>query len=379
MEMEKPLLKNILALGDNSTWAGSLSVIDRSVAGLLSSDFAERLKEIKRIYFTGCGTSLYAGQVGKYAMEHIAGIPSEAIPAHTLSHYYASDMLGKEVLVAGISATGTSDTVSEALKRSSAAGGLSLAITSNPDSNLAKAANAVVLSGNFDDRTVVKSKSYIYSLLTMYSLAAGIGKLNGKCGSEKAEKLRSRLGMAGARAEEFVSSQSDVLDRLAEKYHGAAKIFIIGAGPNLGTMEEAALKVVEMSRIYAECQELEDFMHGRFRVSDRINPFFILAPHGRSDERILDFLCTTHHIGCPTVVLTDRPTPELKTLATELVRMPEGLEEDLSPLLYILPFYLLGYRMGILKGHDPASRRYEDIIPQETYYRDYKEKLGGKV
>ena len=73
------MLKEMLeqpAVIENST-RGRIDLIGtRAVLGGLR-DVSERLKEIDRIIIVGCGSAYYAGLVGEYLFEELAGIPVE--------------------------------------------------------------------------------------------------------------------------------------------------------------------------------------------------------------------------------------------------------------------------------------------------------------
>ncbi len=51
-------------------------------------------------------------------------------------------------------------------------------------------------------------------------------------------------------------------------------VFIVGTGPNIGTVEEASLKVVEIAKMYSVSQEMENFLHGYDREVNESQPHF---------------------------------------------------------------------------------------------------------
>ena len=135
-----------------------------------------------------------------------------------------------------------------------------------------------------------------------------------------------------------------------------------------------------MAKLPAEAQELEDFFHGRLREVDPATPLFFIAPKGCSSGRVLDFLTATDHIQAPTVVLTDEVSEGIRTLGTHVIQMPGGvdmaggLDELLTPLLYIIPLHLFGYELALARGHDPNARRYP-IVPQRVRYGEKVEEV----
>jgi fructoselysine-6-P-deglycase FrlB-like protein len=146
-------------------------------------------------------------------------------------------------------------------------------------------------------------------------------------------------------------------------------VFVVGSGPNAGTAQEGALKVVEMSKLFADARELEDFAHGRFRVVDGSTPFLVVAPRGNASGKVLDFLTATSQVKAPTIVLTDEVSAGIRDLATHVVELPGGLTEVASPFLTIIPLYLFAYQLAFERGWDPMSRRYEGFFPQKMRYQ----------
>lgn len=359
MNTVHPMLTNIRALGDPATWQKSIDLADESLSAWL-----QKPHTFKRIYLLGHGSSLYNSLVGEYVLEHIARIPSRAIPAFAFSAYMEQRLLDAETLVIGISTTGESQSVCEALKRAHQAGSPVLAITAHQDSAITHSADAVLLTGGEDDQISVKTKSYVQALISLYSLALHLVRNPG----QKADWL-NQINLAAQGAQRFIQGGWEQIKQLAEKYSNAPKVFVLGTGPNLGTAEEASLKIIEMAKMYSECQELEDFFHGRLREVDQNSPIFFIAPHGAASQRVLDFLTVMNMVHAPAIVLTDQITAGIQRLATHVIQMPVSLDEFATPLLYILPMHIFGYEMALQRGYDPTARRY-NIVPQNVRYQE---------
>jgi len=364
MTADHPMLANILSLAEPSTWQTSLELAENAALPWLEGDCP-----VERVCFVGCGSSLYNGQVGKYFMEYLAHIPAEAVPAFTFAKYAEPALLGPPTLVIGISTTGGTQAVCEALDRARAAGSLTLAVTAQTGSPVTRCAEATLLTGGQNDRISVKTSSYVQALISLLVLATRLAEVRRAASPEKAKEWRSQVLKAAEGARAFLASQRSEIQALAEHFSGAERVFVLGAGPNAGTAEEASLKIIEMAKMHSECQEIENFLHGRLREVDQANPLFFIAPHGAASGRVLDFLTVTHHIQVPTVVLSEEITPGIQDLATHFIRMPGGLDEFATPLLYIIPMHLFGYEMALRRGYDPNARRY-NLTPQNVRYGD---------
>ena len=356
MNTVHPMLTNILALADSATWQKSIDLADEALSNWKGK------RDFKRIYLVGHGTSLYNGLVGEYIIEHIAGIPSKAVSAFAFSKYAEISLIETDTLVIGISTTGGTESVCDAMERAHQAGAFTLAITANAGTPVTEHADMVILTGGEDDQVSVKTKSYVQALIPLYMLAVNLA------GDPKAKDYwLSQINLAARGTEKFIKEGWEQVKQLAEGYANAPKVFVLGTGPNLGTAEEASLKVIEMAKLYSECQEMEDFFHGRLREVDQNSPMFFIAPHGRASDRVLDFLTVTDKIHAPSIVLTDKVTPPIQRLATHVIHIPAWLDEYATPLLYILPMHIFGYELALQRGYDPTARKY-NIIPQKVKY-----------
>jgi glucosamine--fructose-6-phosphate aminotransferase (isomerizing) len=358
---EHPMIQNILLLAQPDLWQHSMDLGEKSVGEWLRG----RQRDFERVYFVGHGSSLYNGQVGKYLVEHIAGIPAEAIPAFSFASYAETKLLGPKTLVVGISTTGGTKSVVEALARARAEGAPILTITAHDGTPISEGVEATILSGGEADTISVKTSSYVLAIVSIITLALGLAG----AGEAVRDEWRQQVREAGAGAANFLTRQRGEIQSLAGTFASASRVFVVGSGPNLGTAGEGALKVIEMAKMHAEAQELEDFFHGRLREVDQVNPMFFIAPGGRTSARVLDLLTVMKHVRSPSVVLTDVITPGIAELATHVIKMPVTLNEFATPLVYIIPLHLFGYEMALVRGYDPNVRRY-NIVPQNVCYGD---------
>src|SRR6266498_5668157 len=166
MNSVHPMFTNIRSLADLSAWQKSIDVAEAALSVWLKSP-----RTFRAIYLVGHGSSLYNSQVGEYVLEHIAGILSKAIPAFSFCSYAEQTLLDVQTLVIGISTTGETQSVCDALGRARAAGSSTLAITAHDGSRITHHADAVVLTGGEDDQISVKTKSYVQALIPIYLLA----------------------------------------------------------------------------------------------------------------------------------------------------------------------------------------------------------------
>jgi glucosamine 6-phosphate synthetase-like amidotransferase/phosphosugar isomerase protein len=355
------MLDNILSLSNPGSWEQSIQLSKSALTVWLKG----KRPGFERVVFVGHGSSLYNGQVGKYIVEHIAGIPAEAIPAFAFATYTEANILGPKALVVGISTTGGTQSVVDALARARAANSPTLVITAHAGSPVTQDADAVLLTGGDTDTLSVKTSSYVLALVPIYMLALALAGAGPR--ETLQAKWQAQITEAGAGAARFLKIQHDEVRSLAQTFAGASKIFVVGSGPNIGTAGELSLKIIEMAKMYTESQELEDFFHGRLREMDQVNPMILIAPSGRAGRRVLDFLTVMKQVNAPSIVLTDIVTPGIQKLATHIVKVPAALDEFATPLLYIIPLHLFSFELALARGQDPNAPRYEIVAHTVRY------------
>ena len=353
-----------LAADGGAAMRKTIEVGDRSLANLLPVLPAAGFE---RIYVVGCGTSYFAAETCKYVFEELAGIPTDGIQAHAFATYQEPSLINERTLVVAFTCGGESAAAVDSLTKAKSRGGYALAVTAIPDSPAAKAADGVVLMGAAEDIGAPHTKSHTRGLFSLYLTAIRLGEHYGT-GSSATDHHLAQLRAAIPAVTQVVHDE-ETWRQLAEEYGGCTKVFLFGMGPNTGTATYGALMTTEMAKIYATGHEVEDFLHGRLREIDQVNPMMFIAPEGKGTPRLLDFLKVVQRIPAQTIVLTDRPHPGMIDLATKVINMPGGLDEIFTPLVYSVPFQAFGYHLALIRGWDPSTRRYfNDISPTVIKY-----------
>jgi glucosamine--fructose-6-phosphate aminotransferase (isomerizing) len=353
-----------LAADGGAVMQETIEASDRSLAGLRPGLPATGFE---RIYVVGCGTSYFAAETCKYVFEEFAGIPTEGVQAHAFATYQEPSLLDERTLVIAFTCGGGSAAAVDSLSKVKNQGGYSLAVTSIPDSPAAEVADGVVDIGGAEDIGAPHTKSHTRGLFSLYLTAIRLGEYYGATSSDTEHRMAQLRGAIPAVAQ--VVQDEEIWRQLAEEYGGCTKVFMFGMGPNTWTACYGALMTTEMAKIYSTGHEVEDFLHGRLREIDQVNPMIFVAPRGKGTPRLLDFLTVVQRIPSPTIVLTDRPHPGMVDLATRVINMPGGVDEIFTPLVYSVPFQLFGCHLALVRGWDPSTRRYfNDISPTIIKY-----------
>jgi glucosamine--fructose-6-phosphate aminotransferase (isomerizing) len=348
------LLSDIYSLGDWGTWGNCIRQVKENIDA--SARFFDR-ENIERVCLVGCGTSYYAGLVGKYIINNIANIPADSVPAFSFANYSHPSLFYKDILVIGISTTGETQATCDALLKAQQMGAKTLAITAVPDSRITRIARTFLFIGE-NSGVIVKTRNYVQTLIALYQLAIDLSKEGSQPETGLMNYWMGQFRIAQEATQRFLDGKQAEIDNLVEIHKSAENIFILGNGPNVGTAEEAALKVIEMTKMYSDGCEMEDFFHGRDREIVTNSPVIFLAPQNNPKERMLDFLAFNCNAGISSIVITCQEIPELNNLTDQVIFLNSSLDELATPLLYITPLYLFSYHLALKRGYDPISRRY---------------------
>lgn len=299
------------------------------------------------ITFTGNGTAFYASVMGSQIL-NLVKAPWRAIQGLELTHY---DPLADKGTVIGVSHSGITKATVDALQRAKLKGAFAIALTHFPDRPISKVADRTFVIGNGPDTSRCHTKTYVDSAAAVLKLsleyARSVGQTLSAIQQEFEENLLGKLART-------VHDSEEPARKAARELSSIKKMFFVGAGPNLITAREAALKVKETSYLGAEGIELEEFQHGAWAALDGETLVVVVAPEGPSRERTESLIGAANKIGAKTMVVTDASFE-----ADYVFRFPSTLEY-LSPFLGIIPLYFLSYFLAVGRGNNPDYLRYLD-------------------
>lgn len=252
-------------------------------------------------------------------------------------------------LVVGISQSGQSPDIVSVIEGANSQGRPTVAITNDTGSPLAEASDIVVSLHAGEETAVAATKTYTSEL----AVIAGISEaLLGN--SSTLDHLGEMVGTALGLENEARETAHDMGD-----FEHAA---ILGRGFNLSTAFEWALKMQELSYVVAQPFSTADFLHGPIAVIDRGYPVLAVVAEGRTHNDLLAALDQSRERGAPTVVITDSGTE----IRGNVLRLPGGGAEWLTPLPAIAVAQLFTYWSTRKQGHDPDSPRGLDKVTRTT-------------
>jgi glucosamine--fructose-6-phosphate aminotransferase (isomerizing) len=270
------------------------------------------------------GSSDNVARYAQHALGRLCRIPV-ALATPSLHTLYGTPPRLDGALVIGISQSGASPDVNAVVEDGAEQGQVTVAITNEPGSPMARAAEHVIELGTGPERSVAATKTYTASVAAVAALAAALAG---------ASNLRDELRAAPA----AVAAQ---LERPVEVGLDWERCAVIGRGANYATAFEAALKIKELTGIAAEPYSPPDLLHGPVAVLGPGHGLLAFAPPGPAAEGVHSAVGEARRRGAPAMVAA--PGADL-----DLVPMPEWL----SPLGAVIPAQLLAAGLAERRGID---------------------------
>jgi glucosamine--fructose-6-phosphate aminotransferase (isomerizing) len=313
----------------------------------------EKLRGIQRVHLIACGTSYHAALVGKFMMEEMARIPTEVDLGSEFR--YRDPIVGPGDLLVAISQSGeTTDTLA-AFREGKRKGAQTLSICNVLDSSLARDSDAVLYTHAGPEIGVASTKTFTCQLVGLFLLSLGFAGYGKRLGPEAAKILLESLLKIPHQVQEMLD-QNPQVEILSKKYMNARDFLYLGRGINYPIALEGALKLKEISYIHAEGYPAGEMKHGPIALIDEEVPVVVLAPRGRTYEKILSNVEEVRARGGQIIALVNPSDKEVTSKVNDTLIVPET-HPLLAPILFSIPMQLLAYNVAVLKGTDVDQPR----------------------
>lgn len=307
----------------------------------------EEMRRINRVIFIACGTASYAGMIGKYAFEKLAGIPAEVDVASEFR--YRDPIIDENTLVFAISQSGeTADTLA-AVREAKRKGAFVRGIVNVVGSTIARETDGGTYIHAGPELAVASTKAYtnMVAVATLYALQFGrVRKLSAASG----EKIVNALREISEKMEE-VLKQNDTVKELVQKYKGCADMLFLGRGINYPVALEGSLKLKEISYIHAEAYPGGEMKHGPIALLSPEFPVFAIMTKNSLYDKMRSNIEEVRARGAKVILLATEGDEKAKELAEDVIYVPETLEV-LEPLVNTIPLQLFAYHMAVALGKD---------------------------
>src|SRR5438309_708563 len=312
-----------------------------------------QLRDVGRVVLTGCGTALHAGMVGEYLIEQLANIPTEVEHASEFRH--RNPPMTRDTLVFAISQSGeTADTLG-ALHESRRKGYRTLGICNNVASTIARESDGGVYMHAGPEIGVAATKSFTSQLVILTLIGLLLGRMRNLSTAE-GSRIIATLETLPEQIES-VLKLSDHIRAIAKEYVSVNGILFFGRQFNFPIALEGALKMKEITYLFAEGHPSAELKHGIIALVRPDLPSVFIAPDDAVFSKNLNNIEQVKARKGPIIAITSgNGAKQLKDLAADIIEIPDVID-CLCPVLTVVPLQLLAYHLAVELGRDVDKPR----------------------
>jgi glutamine---fructose-6-phosphate transaminase (isomerizing) len=316
-----------------------------------------RADPVESVVIAARGTSDHAAIYAQYLLG-VRNRLSVGLATPSVVSLYRAEPRVRRSLVIGISQSGASPDIVGVVAAAARQGAPTLAITNDPASPLATAADHVLDLAAGPELAIAATKTYTTSLLAIARLSLALDPDTADAAALDA------VPDAMATALETERAVGDIARALAAEPGSMDRCVIVGRGFEYATAREWALKLKELGRVFADPYSAADFLHGPIALVQPGIPAFVVAPTGRAADGLEDLLRDLRARGVEAVVLSDDAAT--RDLGRWSIALPAGIPEWLRPIASIVPAQLFAYHLTVARGLDPDEPRYISKVTRTT-------------
>ena len=307
----------------------------------------EELLDMERLLIVSCGTSYYAGLLGRYAIEAMTNIGVEVELASEFR--YRKLNLNKGTVVLAISQSGeTADTV-VAVQEAKRKGVLVLGLVNAVGSSIARETDAGVYNHAGPEVAVPSTKAFVSQLAILNLISLYLARHQQMSLSEGQELIHEMKSIP--EKVRSILRQTSHIESVAKRYAGYKNFLYLGRKFNYPIALEGALKLKEISYLHSEAYAGGELKHGPIALVDENFPSVCVAPKDSTYEKILNNIQEVKARRGPVIAVGTEGDSRLRGLADEFIAVPPS-DEILQPLLTVVPLQLFAYYVALENGCD---------------------------
>ncbi len=307
----------------------------------------EQMHAVKRIILIACGTASYAALAGKYALERLAGIPTEVDVGSEFR--YRDPIIDQNTLVFGITQSGeTADTLA-ALREAKRKGAHTRGIVNVVGSTIARETDGGTYMHAGPELAVASTKAYTNMVAILILYAIQFGRLN-RLTQATGQRLIAALLEIPSKMKEILTL-SDQIKTIAEKYKNSAGMLFLGRGINYPVALEGSLKLKECAYVHSEAYPGGEMKHGPIALLSPEFPVLAIMTKNQLYEKMRSNVEEVKARQAPIILIATAGDESARQFSEDVIYVPPTMEL-LEPLLNTVPLQLFAYHTAVALGRD---------------------------
>ncbi len=296
-----------------------------------------------RIYGIGCGDSWATCQAVAAPFEALLEIPFDPHQALEFTRF-GRRFVGKDDVVIGLSASGTTAETISGLTTAREVGALTIGETNNADSPFTRAPEAYLL-GHAIRRASFPTQASTVGLAILLALAGETARARG-VQQDRANELNRWLDELPALVKQVIADANPLAEALSSRWVDHDVFTFVVAGPGLAAAMFGAAKIREGCEGYGWVIGTEEFHH--YDIVQPGHPVFLVAPPDEAYFRALDVARAVNKAGGVLYSVVPDGQNEVAERSAVAFRMP-AIPAHLVALPYALPMQLAAWHIAHAK------------------------------
>ncbi len=303
------------------------------------------LADIDRMLVAACGTSLYAGMVGKYLFEDFADVPADVLQAAEFRD--RNPIVQRGTCMLAVSQSGeTADTLA-AVRECKRKGADILGICNVVGSTIAREAGRGVYLHAGPEIGVASTKAFTSQVTVLAMMAILLGR-NRRLSADLGQTMISELSRLPDLAQEVIDQEQGIAE-VAEKYAHAQHAFFLGRGYMYPAALEGALKLKEISYIHAEGYHAAELKHGPIALLTEDVPVIVAVPESPSRIKTIANIQECKARKAPVIAISTEGDEEIRGLVDDVISVPR-CAEFVAPVPVVIAEQLFAYHVALARG-----------------------------
>jgi glucosamine--fructose-6-phosphate aminotransferase (isomerizing) len=309
-------------------------------------NYQQRMLNADRFIIVACGTSWHAGLVGEYLIEDLARIPVEV--EYASEFRYRNPIITEKDVVIAISQSGeTADTLA-AIELAKSKGALIIGICNVVGATIPRTTHAGSYTHAGPEIGVASTKAFTSQVTVLTMMALSLGYNKGTVTEARYRQLVSELELIPSKVEVALKA-NDQIKYIASLFKDARNFLYLGRGYNFPVALEGALKLKEISYIHAEGYPAAEMKHGPIALIDEEMPVVFIATKKGAYEKVVSNIQEVKARKGKIIAIVTEGDTTVKSMADFVIEVPDT-EEELMPLLSVIPLQLLSYHIAVMRG-----------------------------
>ena len=326
--------------------------LQRQYLDLLTA-FLDRGKEL---FLIAAGTSHYACVAASYMFSKLARLTTYPVVSSEFVEQYGSSV-GIDSVVLSVSQSGETYDTLKAIDHARMRAATVLGVTNTVGSTLTRVSRAYIVQQSGPEIGVAATKTFTAQLMVLSQLALRLARMRGKISQDEVDDLEEKMQTIPDFVDKVLGMHGEGIADLVQKYSGERLFVYLGRGISAATALEGRLKLLELTYVPSLAYPAGESKHGPISVVEEGVPVIFICPRGETRKDIVGSIMEMKARGARIVSVCEEGDEDIIGLSDDVVEMPAGIPEMLSPIPYIVPLQLFAYHLAVQKGLDPDKPR----------------------